>query len=328
MATIATYAAFKHGQNIHQRSLIFGNHNDVLIHEEISSTSESEDDRRRLRIVQPITPVNLAGREHRPAPSQRKAEGEAEGYIVEFGSRKRAGARRRRRFVNDYFLEEPARHSLPDNLEEARAQWHALFAPQSQSVMQQLFEDEQAARAFDVFRSIGMDEEERLLSKLSPAHAPCEAPPAEEPVDKCAAASRFGQIPRQLRLQLRHAADSEVLQEMQDAVVRYLVSAAEREHDAKEPLEFVLDGSYERLLGHAVAMYYNLHSYSEDVKDGSSGRTERRTYMRCRKNSDFALPTVQLVPYLEHLISATGYFSYGTGANPKRQAPKKYRKHI
>lgn len=40
-------------------------------HEEISSTSESEDDRRRLRIVQPITPVNLAGREHRPAPSQR-----------------------------------------------------------------------------------------------------------------------------------------------------------------------------------------------------------------------------------------------------------------
>lgn len=84
---------------------------------------------------------------------------------------------------------------------------------------------------------------------------------------------------------------AEVLQEMQDAVVRYLVSAAEREHDvclcrplsprarvpngragrvgdcgvsgqAKEPLEFVLDGSYERLLGHAVAMYYNLHSYS------------------------------------------------------------------
>lgn len=211
----------------------------------------------------------------------------------------------------------------PENMEAARQQWHALFAPETESVMQQLFKDEAAAEAFAPFLDISMDKEEELLRNFAPAaHKPQRSP---EPVDPKCPVARFAQVPKELRWQLRHAADSEELLTIQNAIIDYLCTVREPDF-AGEALELVLNDSYERLLGHAVAIFYNLHSFSEDI-NRDRGQPQRRTYMRCKKNVPALLPSVQLVEYLSLLISATGYFSYGAAPQRRRQSRKKFRKH-
>uniref|UniRef100_A0A6U7TB42 R3H-associated N-terminal domain-containing protein n=1 Tax=Eutreptiella gymnastica TaxID=73025 RepID=A0A6U7TB42_9EUGL len=325
---LATYAAFKHGSSIHQRSVVYGAGNDVVMHDEISSTSESEVEDKVRRVVQPLTPINMAGREQRPLFRQRLSAGEEEGVTVErMPSKKRAGVRRRRRFANDYFLEERLQHlqhHQPQNLDDAKAQWHALFAPSNPSAYQEIFEDEDMADAIDPFLDISMEEEDRLLRKM------CRRPPEprEDAIDKDCPTVRFAQIPKELRLVLRRSVDSEELPSLQTDFVQYLSEAAEGSQPP--PLEFHLDG-HGRLLCHAMAMYYNLISASENThRDGVPARVTR---VRHTKKSSPSLPKMHLTEYLHLVVSASGYFSYGR-VKPRKKTgkeakdAKKYRRRF
>uniref|UniRef100_A0A7S4FWH9 R3H-associated N-terminal domain-containing protein n=1 Tax=Eutreptiella gymnastica TaxID=73025 RepID=A0A7S4FWH9_9EUGL len=290
---------------------------------------------------QPITPVNMPGRSLRPCFRERVSEGEAEGHVVERpASGKKAGVRRRRRFENDYFLAAEDMHNMPQNLEEAKMRWHSLFCPHKESVIQELFEDEAAMAAFEPFLEVTMERQEELLRKFSRSN---DRQVEEDEQDKTCPTLRFKEIPKDMRTVLRSCVDSESLPVLESAIVEYLRTAAEAEKTGIKPpaLEFRLEG-VDRLLIHALAIFYNVHSYSMDVEKEAENAeegadedvarmkpTERVTYIKCKRKGVPPLPTKHLTEYLDFVISATGYISYGkTFHRKQKNGKKKYRKRF
>eukprot|EP00996_Jenningsia_fusiforme_P000370 NODE_1315_length_1589_cov_26.014286_g1180_i0.p1 GENE.NODE_1315_length_1589_cov_26.014286_g1180_i0~~NODE_1315_length_1589_cov_26.014286_g1180_i0.p1 ORF type:complete len:356 (+),score=71.45 NODE_1315_length_1589_cov_26.014286_g1180_i0:87-1070(+) len=291
MATFATtFSMFKHGQNIHSKSMLYGPSNDVVLHEEIESTSESDWEELRRRYIQPLTPPNIEGL--RPHFRARVSDGEVEGVRVERApNRKKAGVRRRRRFMNDHFLEEKLQSHMPGSVEEAKAEWYRLFQDQRESPFQKLMSNGAARKAFEPLLDVPMDEEVEILTAIN-----CYDDEAARNSTKIRqlgteAASRYTAVPRELRMVLQRCVASDELAAFDESFADFASS-----EDGVPTLELVLPG-LPRLICHAVAAYYGLTSYSDEVvEDGVSTRV---TYVQRPFGEPVPLPDQSLSAYLE-----------------------------
>jgi hypothetical protein len=282
--TQSVLTAYKHGNQIKRVTINYGSDNDVLLREEshtceLSSVSDSQSDSEvGRRIYTRLTPSNVEGN-RQPVPKG--------GHDFTMTEKKahRAGVRRKRRWMNDYFIGEQLNKFLPQDEEEAKREWLQLFVPEEKSMFQQIMEDDRQMRKFRKFIDISPDNQEKLLREMKPI---TEVTPRYHSTP----AQKFNSLGKTTINVLRQAPKvpsrlvdpcapthrSDVLSHI-DTVIRHYLT--KNEIDSK-PLRLLLPDAFHRHACHGVAEFYSAACYSK-TQDG-----DRLTFVKHRRVSDDA----------------------------------------
>eukprot|EP01006_Ploeotia_vitrea_P066099 TRINITY_DN94336_c0_g1_i1.p1 TRINITY_DN94336_c0_g1~~TRINITY_DN94336_c0_g1_i1.p1 ORF type:complete len:382 (-),score=5.73 TRINITY_DN94336_c0_g1_i1:150-1295(-) len=323
-------SAYKVGGDVIRQSVGYGSGNEVFLHEEnldqTTSCSESESasasasdaNSRRIRLTR-ITPRNVEGERPRRVAGNRE-------YSVDnkINRMRKAGERKKRRWMNDHFIDEGYSKNLPTDLEEAKREWLTAFIPDYNSAFTEVLEDDYARRKFAPFVNITEEKQNQLLA----ARTKCKNerkraqsyPPAGGMGGSCDSAERYQSITPELRRASRKAYHAKSLGPIEKKITTYLDQSPSTE---TPPLELRLGSGFNRMVCHAVCQYYCLKSKSfDDIDEG-----ERVTHVSVNKNGLHLLPDIPLAVFFQRAYQQHAYLSDFTVSAPPRNKKKVFRKH-
>eukprot|EP01010_Urceolus_cornutus_P005095 NODE_862_length_1271_cov_228.210311_g657_i0.p1 GENE.NODE_862_length_1271_cov_228.210311_g657_i0~~NODE_862_length_1271_cov_228.210311_g657_i0.p1 ORF type:complete len:349 (+),score=88.35 NODE_862_length_1271_cov_228.210311_g657_i0:59-1048(+) len=287
---VGTFGVFKTGSSVCVQNISFGPQNDVVMWED--STSESDYEVcQPSRVLTPLTPLGIAGQ--RPTFTQRRSDAEAEGHEVERPRMKKTGKRRKRQFMNKYFLNEQLQQFLPTDVEDAKEQWHILFAPHHESVFQQLLESPAGSDLIDPFVDISMDAEPSLFRRMTKQPIEQSVKEQRDPESQFCSLRRYNQLPKELRKVLRKHQSSDLLLTLQQSFEDFITTDA-------ASLDLTLE-EHERILCHAVTTYYFLISTTQGVVVDEGEGSLKKYCVRVTKRKRTPTPRLPHQPLHEFL---------------------------
>eukprot|EP01060_Flectonema_neradi_P026075 TRINITY_DN3492_c0_g1_i1.p1 TRINITY_DN3492_c0_g1~~TRINITY_DN3492_c0_g1_i1.p1 ORF type:complete len:387 (+),score=74.20 TRINITY_DN3492_c0_g1_i1:51-1211(+) len=260
MVTFVPYARYKHGNNIHTKSVGYhsdGDQRGIVLKEEISSNSDSDTVTRRSTLAtSKETPLN-------------QAKVEAKGIQAFPGVRGPKGKAKNRRWTNLYFLD--------DQIEENSGQDRAAKGKLSKQDFQELFthrtptefefHDETGSvhPKWTPFVEVTEAQQQQLLKKFDPVNTQ-QTVSDFLTVDGRSCQSRWSRMSKPSRSELVRVKDTrdEFIKAVQDRLIEYIAKVNKDLEALLEPKPLMLqfDDGYHRLLCHGIVTFYHLNSWS------------------------------------------------------------------
>jgi len=199
------------------------------------------------------------------------------GIISSYSVRKARdpGRRRGRRFVNELLLRKSAPDSKHGDPEEGAA--GGYLDDEQRGMFSNLFEDAAAMERWEQFVSQSEEEQRCIINETRATRS--------DDVEDISPSQFYKKIDKRIRILLNSKSDIYSLLGFLEPNFRKC---------PPEGLSLELKNSYQRLVAHGVAQFYNLQSHSEDRPDGT-----RILVVHPRKGS--AIPPLSLAQYLERL---------------------------
>jgi len=224
---------------------------------------------------------------------------------------RKAGIRRRRRWMNDYFIEEQLSSLLPQDMEAAKREWLELFVPEHTSQFQLLLEDSAAMAAFEPLLETTLAKQSKALRKMgkkdpehNAVHHNRKLPGTQHEQYQSLCAAGRAAIRKAVKVPSKISAEqfpdgtrSDVLSHIEHLIRDYIRQLFS--DDGTETFSVALPDAFHRLVFHSTAEYYELSSHTHKSKSGRTTRLLKRSESS-RFNDWFNHPKT-LFQYIQNL---------------------------